>query len=52
MDPAEVELIVELFMQLEPVAQKGIAALIQKAHAKKLTAQDYLDLAAQIVPQP
>lgn len=39
----------ELFGLLEPVIQKGFAALIQKAHGKQLTAQDYLDQAAALI---
>lgn len=39
----------QLFGLLEPVLQKGFAALITKAHAKKLTAQDYLDQAQALI---
>lgn len=52
MGPAEIEAMIELFEVLEPPVQKGIAALIQKLHAKTMSAQDYLDLAATLVPQP
>ena len=52
MDPAEIEAAIQAFQLLEPVVQKGVADLIQKLHHKQLTAQDYLNLAATLVPQP
>jgi hypothetical protein len=39
----------QLFGLLEPEIQKGFSALIHKAHAKQLTAQDYLDQAQALV---
>jgi hypothetical protein len=49
--PAEIEAMIEAFEFLEPIVQRGIASLIQKLHHKTMTAQDYLDLAATLVPQ-
>jgi hypothetical protein len=51
MTPEEIEAAIEAFQLLEPVVQKGIATLIDKLHHKTMTAQDYLDLAATLVPQ-
>jgi hypothetical protein len=51
MTPEEIEAAIEAFQLLEPVVQKGIASLIDKLHHKTMTAQDYLDLAATLVPQ-
>lgn len=39
----------ELFGLLEPEVQKGFAALIHKARAKELTAQEYLDQAQTLI---
>ena len=50
MTPAEILAAIQTFQLLEPLAQKGIADLIHKLHKKQLTAQDYLDAAAKIVP--
>ena len=49
MNPAEIQIAVQLFEILEPQVQSAIAALIHKAHKKQLTAQDYLDQAAVLV---
>jgi hypothetical protein len=51
MTPAEIEAMIEIFQLLEPPVQKAFADLISKVHHKTLTAEDYLALAAQIVPQ-
>lgn len=46
---AEVQALILLFQTLEPPIQRGIEALINKIHKKQLTAQDYLDLAQQLI---
>lgn len=51
MTPEEIEAAIEAFQLLEPVVQNGVATLIGKLHKKQMTAQDYLDLAATLVPQ-
>jgi hypothetical protein len=48
---AEIAAAVQVFQLLEPLAQNAIAALIHKAHNKTLTAQDYLDQAAALLPK-
>jgi hypothetical protein len=50
MTPAEIQMAVQAFQVLEPLAQRGVADLIHKLHRKTLTAQDYLDMAAKFVP--
>jgi hypothetical protein len=51
MTPAEIEAAIEAFELLEPPIQQAVASLIHKLQSKKMTAQDYLDLAATLVPQ-
>jgi hypothetical protein len=51
-DLIEIEAAIEAYQLLEPVAMKAIADLIGKIHKKQLTAQDFLDMAAKLVPQP
>jgi hypothetical protein len=47
--PAEIQLAIQAFQILEPIAQRGIADLIHKVQKKQpLSAQDYLDLAAMM----
>ena len=39
----------QIFLVLEPEAQKGMAAIIGKLHKKKLTAADFLAQAAVLI---
>lgn len=42
MNPAEIEALVAAFQELEPIVQRGIAALVHALHGQPKTAQDYL----------
>ena len=48
---ATIVALVPLIEQLEPEVQAGVIALIHKLHAKKLSAQDYINLAQTLISQ-
>jgi hypothetical protein len=51
MNPEEIAAMIEIFQTLAPYVQTGIRDMITKLHHKTMTAEDFLALAATIVPQ-
>ena len=40
----------QLILQLEPEAQAAVVALVKKLHPSPMTAQQYIDAAAKLMP--